>query len=568
MKTIFKYIRPMYGRILLGFIIKFIGTITELFLPWLLSVILDEFVPEKDVGMIYFGGAMMFVCALICLFANIIANRMSTKTSRNITKRIRSDLFKKITNLSCAQADTFTVPSLISRTTSDTYHLHQMLDRMQRLGIRAPIMLIGGIIISFMLDSAMALVLLATMPLLAAVVLFVSTKGIKLFTAAQRQLDTLLKRAQESMTGIRVIQALSKEEYEKDRFAAANREVVRREKHASMLMNVTSPVMNLLLNFGLTFVVIVGAYRVNGAQMQAGTMIAFLSYFTIMLMAVMTISRIFMMLSKGTASGRRIAEILDAPTEMQTQDIPPVKSDLHIDFDNVTFSYDKKLPNVKGITFTLKKGETLGIIGPTGSGKSTVIWLIMRFYDADSGSIRINGRDVRSIPSQELHSIFGVALQNDFLFSGSIRKNIDFHRGTDDIAMADAIEAAQAAFISQREGGLDGDIASKGVDISGGQKQRTLISRALADKPEILILDDSSSALDYKTDSMLRRALAKDYSDITKIIVAQRVSSIKNCTKILVLDNGQAIGYGTHNELMQTCKSYSDIAQLQMGEVE
>ena len=182
--------------------------------------------------------------------------------------------------------------------------------------------------------------------------IFVSTKGIKLFTAAQRQLDTLLKRAQESMTGIRVIQALSKEEYEKDRFAAANREVVRREKHASMLMNVTSPVMNLLLNFGLTFVVIVGAYRVNGAQMQAGTMIAFLSYFTIMLMAVMTISRIFMMLSKGTASGRRIAEILDAPTEMQTQDIPPVKSDLHIDFDNVTFSYDKKLPNVKGITFT------------------------------------------------------------------------------------------------------------------------------------------------------------------------------------------------------------------------
>lgn len=568
MKTIFKYIKPQMGRMAFGFVIKFIGTITELFLPWLLSVILDEFVPAKDTKMIYFGGAMMLLCAAICLFSNTFANRMSTKTARDITRSIRSDLFKKITSLSCSQADTFTVPSLISRMTNDTYHLHQMIDRMQRLGVRSPIMLIGGIIVSFTLDPIMALVLVSTLPLLAIVVWFVSTHGIKLFTAAQKQLDRLLKRAQESMVGIRVIQALSKESYENEQFSVANHEVVRRERQASMLMNVTSPVMNLLLNFGLTFVVIVGAYRVNGAKMQPGTMIAFLSYFTLMLTALMMVSRIFMMLSKGTASGRRVAEILDAPMDMQTVDIPAVKTDNHIEFCDVTFSYDKKEPNVKDISFTLKSGETLGIIGPTGSGKSTVIWLLMRFYDTDSGCVRINGRDVRSIPADELHSMFGVALQNDFLFSGSIKENIEFFRDIDDEDMMRAIETAQAEFITQREGGLDGEIASKGLDISGGQKQRTLISRALAAKPEVLILDDSSSALDYKTDSNFRNALAKEYDDITKIIVAQRVSSIKNCTRIMMLDDGNILGYGTHDELMQSCKSYRDIAELQMGEVE
>ncbi len=568
MKTIFKYIKPKLARITIGFIIKFIGTITELLLPWLLSLILDEYVPAKDKNMIYFGGIMMLICALICLFANIIANRMSTKTSRDITKSIRSDLFQKITALSCAQADSFTVPSLISRMTSDTYHLHQMIDRMQRLGVRAPIMLIGGIAISFSLDAVMSLILVAVMPPLALIIWFVSTRGIKLYTAAQQQLDRLLRRAQESMLGIRVIQALSKEEYEYGQFNSANREVVKSERKASLLMNVTSPVMNLLLNFGLTFVVIVGAYRVNGGHMQTGTMIAFLSYFTLILNALMMVSRIFMMYSKGTASGRRIAQVLDAPTDLKIINSDTIETDNHIEFDNITFSYDKKKPNVKDISFTLKRGESLGIIGPTGAGKSTVLWLLLRFYDTDEGCIRINGRDVRSIPKDELHSMFGVAFQNDFLFSGTIKENIAFQRDIGDDDILSAAKDAQAEFIHKREGGLDGTIASKGVDISGGQKQRLLISRALANNPDILILDDSSSALDYKTDARLRLAINENYKDITRIIVAQRVSSIKNCTKIMVLDDGRIIGYGTHDALMQSCESYRDIANLQMGEVE
>ncbi len=568
MKTIFKYIKPQLPLMAFGFTVKFIGTITELFLPLLLSKILDEYVPAENVKLIYLGGAAMILCAGICLFANVFANRLSTKTSRNVTIRVRSDLFEKITMLSCAQADSFTVPSLISRMTSDTYHLHQMIDRIQRIGVRAPIMLIGGIIVSFLLDPIMALVLIGIMPILAIIVWLVSKYGIKLFTEAQKKLDKMLKRAQESMVGIRVIQALSKERFENNQFAEANQDVVSQEKRASMLMNITSPVMNLLLNFGLTFVVIVGAYRVNGAKMQPGAMIAFLSYFTLMLTAVMMISRIFMMLSKGTASARRISQILDAPAQLETEDIAVVNTDNHIEFENVTFSYDKKRSNVEKISFELKQGESIGIIGPTGSGKSTLIWLLMRFYDVDTGCIRINGRDVKSIPKEELHSIFGIAIQNDFLFSGSIRDNIDFHRDIDEVAFNDAIEAAQAEFIALREGGADGTIASKGVDISGGQKQRTLISRALAGNPEILILDDSSSALDYKTDSKLRHALAKEYADITKIIVAQRVSSIKSCTKIMMLDDGKILGYGTHDELMQSCDAYKEIALLQMEEVE
>jgi len=568
MKTLFKYIKPQLPLMAFGFIIKFLGTITELFLPLLLSKILDEFVPSKNIKMIYLGGVAMVACAAIALIGNIVANRLSTRTSRNVTKKVRSDLFNKTMHLSCAQADSVTVPSLISRMTSDTYHFHQMIDRIQRIGIRAPIMLIGGIIVSFLLDTVMALVLICILPILAVIVVFVSKNGIKLFTEAQKKLDKMLKRAQESMVGIRVIQALSKEKFENEQFAEANKDVVQQEKRASLLMNVTSPVMNLLLNFGLTFVVIVGAYRVNGAKMQPGAMIAFLSYFTLMLTAVMMISRIFMMVSKGTASARRIAQILDAPAQLGTEDIAPIETDNHIEFDKVTFSYDKKRPNIENISFALKPGESLGIIGPTGSGKSTVIWLLMRFYDVDTGSVRINGRDVKSIPQKELHSIFGLAIQNDFLFSGSIRDNIEFHRDIDDVAFDDAIEAAQAEFIALREGGADGSIASKGVDISGGQKQRTLISRALAGKPQILILDDSSSALDYKTDSRLRHALAKEYGDTTKVIIAQRVSSIKSCTKILMLDDGKILGYGTHDELMQKCDEYKEIALLQMEEVE
>lgn len=567
MRAVFPYIRTQLGRLCLGLTVKLIGTVVELLLPWMLSVIIDEFVPAEDGEKILLWGGLMLLCALLCLAANVVANGMATGTSRAITERLRSDLFRKVTALTCAEADRFTVPSLISRLTSDTYNVHQMIDRMQRIGVRAPILLLGGIAVTLALEPVLALVLLATFPLLGAVVFTVTRRGVRMYGDTQKKQDGLVRRAQESMTGIRVIRALSKETYENERFDRANEDVVRSERRASLLMNVTNPVMNLVLNFGLTAVIVVGAYRVNGGAAEAGTLIAFLSYFTIMLNALMMISRIFMLCSKGSASAARLAEVLEAKAAMDLYDIPPEETDKHIEFRHVSFSYGKVRDNVTDIDFSLRHGETLGIIGPTGSGKSTVLNLLLRFYDADRGEIRIGGRDVRAIPEKELHQMFGIALQNDFLFGGTLRDNIDFERGLDGEAIRTAAEVAQAEFIASRRDGLDGTIAMKGADLSGGQKQRLLLARAMAADPEILLLDDASSALDYKTDALLRRAMGEKFQSTTKIIVAQRVSSIRHADRILVLDGGKVLGLGTHEELLETCASYRDIAEIQMGEV-
>ena len=550
MKTVLHYLRPRLGIMSVGLLIKFFGTVAELLLPWMLSVILDEAVPAGALG------------------GNVIANRLACSTSRDVTRRLRHDLFARVMQLSCAQEDAFTTPSLISRLTSDTYNVHQMVDRMQRLGVRAPILLVGGIALTLSLEPVLTLVLIATLPLLGLVVWFVSTRGIRLYTRTQLALDALVRRAQESMAGIRVIHALSKGDYERARFDEANARAVNCDQRASFLMNVTNPAMNLLLNTGLTVVIVLGAYRVNAGLAQPGSIIAFLSYFTIILNALMMVSRLFVMYSKGAASGRRIAEVLAAPADLAPQNIPPVQEDAFLRFDHVSFSYDKVKDTLSDVSFSLKRGQTLGIIGPTGSGKTTILWLLLRFYDPDSGAVRLNGRDVRSIPPEVLHSKFGVVFQNDFLYADEIGENIDFGRGISPEQTAAAARTAQADFIAQRKGGFSAQLAAKGANLSGGQKQRVLLARALAADPEILLLDDSSSALDYKTDAALRRALARDFADTTKIIVAQRVSSIQNADRILVLEDGRAAGLGTHSELLRSCESYREIAQVQMGEVE
>lgn len=568
MKTIVTYIRPKLAAISFGFCIKFLGTIAELLLPWMLSVILDTYVPAGNMSMIWTWGLMMIVCGALALVLNVGANRWSTITSRDITRRLRHDLFSRVLTLSSAQEDGFTTPSLISRLTSDTYNVHQMIDRMQRLGVRAPILLLGGIAITMMLEPVLTLVLIATLPLLGAVIWLVSAKGVGLYTKAQKALDQLIRRAQESMGGIRVIHALSKAGYEAQEYDKANTQVVQTERAASLLMNITNPVMNLILNTGLTLVIVVGAYRVNAGVTQPGTIIAFLSYFTIILNALMMVSRLFAMYSKGVASGRRIAEVLDAPHVMGVENLPKGDSQDHIRFDHVSFSYDKVQDNLQDICFSLKQGQTLGIIGPTGSGKSTILRLLLRFYDVTGGSIFIHGRDIRTIEPALLYSLFGAVFQNDFLYADTIGENIDFGRGLSQERLEQAAAIAQAGFIGEKDGGFHAHLSSKGTNLSGGQKQRLLLARAFAAQPDILLLDDSSSALDYKTDAELRHALKQEFADTTKIIIAQRISSIQGADQILVLEDGAAVGYGTHESLLQTCDSYREIAQIQMGEVE
>lgn len=578
MKTFYTYLQPKLAAMSLGLSIKFCGTVIELLLPWMLSVILDTLVPRGDLSPILLWGGLMIVCAVLALVANVMANRMATRTSRDITRRLRHDLFARVTTLSTAQRDAFTAPSLISRLTSDTYNAHQMVDRMQRLGVRAPILLLGGVFITFTMEPVLTLVLLAVLPLLGLMVWFVSRCGVRMYTKTQTALDGLILQAQESMTGIRVIQALGKTSYEQKRFDAANAAEIQCEQRSGLLMNVTNPVMNLLLNAGLTLVIVVGAFRVNSGVTQPGVIIAFLSYFTIILNALMMVSRLFVMYSKGSASVRRITEVLDAPRAMEENALPDAprgetapENEMDrppfVEFRNVTFSYGKLQNDVTEISFSLRRGETLGIIGPTGSGKSTVLRLLLRFYDPDAGTVLLDGHDLRSVSPEVLRCLFGVVFQNDFLYSDTITENIDFGRDLPPERIRAAAKTAQADFIERRIGGFSATLSAKGANLSGGQQQRILLARALAADPPLLLLDDSSSALDYKTDAALRRALVQEYASTTKVIVTQRVSSIRHAEHILVLEDGHAAGYGTHDALMLSCPGYREIAEIQMQEV-
>ncbi len=569
MRKVFEYLKPYLPRMSVGLLIKFTGTIMDLALPWILSYMIDDIVPLKDVGLIFIWGTAMIVCAVIALVTNIAANRMASWVAQHTTQTLRHDLFSKISYLSCKQIDDFSIPSLESRLTTDTYNIHQMIGMMQRLGVRAPILLLGGILVTLTLDPLLSLVLICTLPLIAAVMVYVSKKGIPLYIHLQRGVDEMVRTVRENISGIRVIKALSKTDYEKERFAKVNSEVVRREKKAATTMALTNPVMNLFLNVGLTVVILVGAFLVNANMSQPGKIIAFMTYFTIILNAMLSINRLFVMYSKGTASAARISEVLNTPEDLKTQKVPEDLNEegtYHILFDDVSFSYQKKEADISHISFRLKRGETLGIIGATGAGKSTITALLMRLYDADSGRIMIDGKPVESIPPEELHTKFGVVFQSDALFADTIAENIDFGRKLSKEQLLRAAECAQAMeFIRSLPDGFEHRLTARGTNLSGGQKQRLLIARALAGDPEILILDDSSSALDYRTDAKMRQALKQHYANTTSIIIAQRVSSILHADHILVIEDGKELGYGTHEELLQRCDIYRQIAESQMG---
>lgn len=566
MKKIAAYLRPYLGRMSLGLLIKFIGTIMDLLLPWILATTIDHVVPTKSIPAILLWGGMMVVCSVVALVANIVANRMASRVARDTTRRIRHDLFDKIVRLSCRQVDGFSVPSLEARLTSDTYNIHQMIGMMQRLGVRAPILLLGGVLVTLTLEPVLTLVLLAVLPLIGFVIWRISKKGIPLYGELQKAVDRLIRSVREKASGIRVIKALSKEAYEKERFATVNQEVVDRETHAAVTMAASNPLMNLFLNLGLTLVIVAGAYRVNDGLTQPGTIIAFLTYFTIILNAMLSITRMFVLYSKGSASAGRIAQVLDTPEDLLLLPEDRRETGAHIAFEHVSFSYNKNRNALTDIHFSLARGETLGIIGATGSGKSTLAALLMRLYDPDQGVIRINGTNVASLPPEELHTRFGVVFQNDFLMEDTIAGNISFGRGLSEEDIAAAAAYAQAeSFIEELEDGYAHRLTTRGTNLSGGQKQRVLIARALAARPEILILDDASSALDYRTDARLRRAVGEHFEQTTTIVVAQRVSSVRQADHILVLEEGRMLGFGTHEELMDSCASYREIAESQMG---
>lgn len=570
MKYIIKHLMEnkwiMYG----GIALKILGAFLDLAIPSVLEIIIDDIAPTGNLTNLIIWGVIMIVLSVSVFALNIIGNRLASHVARKSTEGIRHELFAKTIRLSAKDADHFTVPSLESRITSDTYNIHQFTGMILRMGIRAPILLFGGIFITVFIDPVLTLVMVALLPIIAISVTFITKKGVPMYTVTQQKLDKMIGVVRENAVGIRVVKALTKYDYEKRRFESANKEHVRAEQNAGMTMSSVNPIMNVILNIGTTLVVLVGAYRVYNGLMLPGTILSFIQYFSMISMSMLAVTRMFVMYSKASASAKRVSEVIETPDnilEESEEKFPrSEKEGLHVEFRDVVFSYNGRKNNIENISFDLKKGEKLGIIGATGSGKSTIILLLMRFYDIDSGAIYINGKDIRTYPKNELHTMFGVALQNDFVRNGTIRDNIAFDRELSDEELWHGARLAQAeGFIKDKDGALDFVLNSKGTNLSGGQKQRVLVSRALSGNPDILILDDSSSALDYKTDAALRKAVFSEMTDSTVIIVAQRVSSVMQCNKILVIDEGKTVALGTHDELMDSCDIYREISESQMG---
>ena len=570
MKLIFRYLKPLRLSMTFGLSIKVLATLMELALPYILAHILDVVAPgAKTVWAVLLWGGIMLLCALGAFIGNVIANRNAAKVARDASRCIRHDLFHATMHLTSRETDTFTVPSLESRLTSDTYNVHHFIGMMQRIGVRAPILLFGGMAITLVLDWRLALVMIASLPVLGVSVFFVTKRGMPLYAENQKAVDGMIRVVREDCQGIRVIKALSREDYERRRYDKANKTLVVREQRAGVTMAVSQPLMSFLLNLGLVAVILWGSFLVSWSLSEPGRIIAFIQYFTLMSTAMTVITRIFVQITKSSASANRIGEVLatyDAHQSTGSEGLPEKPDEASfLAFDHVSFSYNGKKDNLTDISFSLPRGGTLGIIGATGSGKSTLLRLLMGFYDADAGEIRIGGRNVRDYDEKKLHALFGTVWQNDFIGADTIAENISFGRNLPLEQIKHAAKLAQAAeFIEAFPDGYEHAVTAKGTNLSGGQRQRLLIARALAGDPTILVLDDASSALDYRTDANLRRAIREETSTTT-VVVAQRVSSVMHADCILVLENGAVIGQGTHEALIDSCPAYKEISDSQMG---
>ena len=562
--------KKTWSFILLTMVIKFVGTFLELLIPYVLEYIIDVVAPTKSLKMVLVWGGVMIVLAILCRLFNKTANqRAVTSASKNIY-RLRQDLFEKTIYLSSDVIDHITLPSLISRLTSDSYNILSFMQSSQTLGVRAPILLLGGFIVTFSMDRGMAMILAVMAPLIIAIVVFISRKGIPLYTTVQKKLDEVVRIMRENISGIRVIKALGKEKREIHHFEMADKDMEKSEIKAGFTMALPTSIVKVFMNIGLVLVVIIGAVRVSEGTMKPGVILAFLSYFQMIMMGVLTLNRFFLMMSKANASSMRIKDTMDSISSLsitEEESGNEKAKEGYIVFDDVSFSYNGSSNAVSHISFSLERGKTLGIIGGTGSGKSTIINLMMRFYDPQKGNIFVDGKNIKSYELPSLRRHFGVVFQNDFIFHDTISSNIKMGRNISDEDMKKAAENAMAAeFIERYEEGYEHYSAIHGAAFSGGQKQRLLISRALSGDSPVIVLDDSSSALDYHTDSMVRKNILSNHKSSSLVIVAERVSAVMNADEILVLHNGEIIGRGRHDHLMESCDEYRDIYQTQMGE--
>lgn len=468
MKFIFSYLKKYRMMVVFAMCIKLLGTIVELMIPYVLEHLIDKVAPQRNIALVFLWGAVMVLLAIMARQFNVKANRTAVRVAKESAYEIRRDLFWKTINLSGGQLDEIGLPSLTSRMTSDSYNVQSFIQSGQSMGIRAPIMLFGGIVITLTMDVGLALILCIMTPILIVVIVFVSMKGIPLYEKVQQSLDGIVRVMRENITGIRVVKALSKEESEMERFGRGNGEMTKNDIKAGIIMALPGPIMTFFLNIGLTLVVVIGAVRVNNGATSPGVILAFLTYFNMILMGIMGLNRVFMMLSKANASAERIAAVIRTEDELvpvPAEEAAVTDREEFIIFDHVDFSYgnsieEERLENFDGkgrqkclenIDFSIKKGGSLGIIGATGCGKTTIINLLMRFYDADAGHVFIDGKDVRTYDKDELHRMFGVVFQNDVVFADSLRENISFGRDITPSGIEQAAADARAQeFIPSR----------------------------------------------------------------------------------------------------------------------
>ena len=574
MKRYKKYITPYLSAFVIGPLMMLTEVAGEVMLPKFMSMIINNGVADRNLAYIGKMGALMVLTVLFMSVGGILGAYFSAKASIFFTSDMRNDLFQKVQQFSFENIDGYSTGSLVTRLTNDVQQVQNVLMMGLRMALRAPGMFLGALIMAFLMNRRLAAVILIVIPVLLAAIILILKTAFPRFGEMQRRLDRLNSGIQESLTNVRVVKSFVREDHEIEKFSRLNRDLKASSLRALRIVITTMPVMMFAMNVTTLAVVWYGGNIIIAGNMPVGDLTAFTTYIVQILMSLMMLSMVFLQSSRASASMKRINEIFD--TEIGLNDDNAENKDKkvtegRVEFKNVSFGYSgengRKDLVLEGISFTAEPGQTIGIIGSTGSGKTSLVQLIPRLYDVTGGEVLVDGVNVKEYSLKHLRDGVGMVLQKNILFSGTIEENLRW--GNEDAPMEDVIrfsESAQAdPFVKTFKNGYDTEMGQGGVNVSGGQKQRLCIARALLKRPKILILDDSTSAVDTATEAKIRESLYHDLKDTTKIIIAQRISSVQEADQILVLEDGKIIGHGTHEELLKTCEAYSEIYTTQIG---
>ncbi len=571
MRKLVKYLKKYKKNVILGPIFKLTEAVFELIVPLVMAQIIDVGIANKDSGYIWQMGGVLVLLGVCGLGFALTCQYMASVASQGFGTELRRELYHHINTLSHKEVDEFGTPSLITRLTSDINQLQVAVAMLIRLVVRAPFLVIGSTIMAFMIDVKLALIFVIVIPLVAIVMWLVTTKTIPFFKSIQKKLDKTSLITRENLVGARAVRAFSKQDYEQERFKDNAEDIEKAAVRAGKISALLSPVNAIILNLAIVAIIWFGGFSVNVGDLTQGQVIALVNYMNQILLALVVVANLVVIFTKSAACAARVNEVLDAKPSIVGKETTEESTDSSapaVKFDDVSFSYhDNSEYALEDISFTAEKGQTIGIIGGTGSGKSTLINLIPRFYDTSKGSVNVYGTDVRNYSLGDLRTKIAVVPQKAVLFSGTIRENMKW--GGDNITDEQiwrALKISQAyEFVEKLENGLDYEILQGGKNLSGGQKQRLTIARAIAADPEILILDDSASALDFATDAKLRTAIKENCTNMTVFLISQRANTVKNADRIIVLDDGKMVGIGTHKELLQTCTDYCQICLTQFS---